>query len=108
MSALIELFPYKFYHAMYKEGGGSGLHYLSYQMSSGKEFPGVERHKSIELCIQHDSACKVHYRDAPFNFAYGDYGAILAKLKAAMDWYVTRYVESFSRDRVTLARFMMM
>lgn len=87
MSALIELFPYKFYHAMYKEGGGSGVHYLSYQMSSGKDFPGIGRHKTTKLCIHHDSACKIHYRDAPLNFTQYDFSAILRKLKEAMDWY---------------------
>lgn len=86
MSALIELFPYKFYHSMYEEGGGSGVHYLSYQMSRGTDFAELARHKSAMLCIQHDNACKVHYRDASLEFTQGDYSAILMKLKAAMDW----------------------
>lgn len=90
MSALLELFPYKFYHGMYVEGGGSGLKYFSYQMSTGTDFEmtGRRRHRTVEQCIKHNGECKVHYRDAVLNFTDEDYRSTMSKFNEAMDWYV--------------------
>lgn len=75
---------------MYKEGGGSGLKYFSYQMSTGTDFPmaGRARYKSAENCIKQNGECKVHYRDAELNLTDEDYSSIVSKFNEAMDWYV--------------------
>lgn len=90
MSALLELFPYKFYHGMYEGGGGSGLKYFSYKMSTGTDFPmtGRVRYKTVESCIKHNGDCKVHYRDAELILKEDDYSSIVSKFNEAMDWYV--------------------
>lgn len=70
---------------MYQGGGGAGVGYDSYQVSTGAPFRGRDSYASTAACISRSQACKVHYRDAALAFAETDYGAVVAKVAAAMD-----------------------
>jgi hypothetical protein len=80
------MFPFKFHHGMYEEGGGSGLKYFSYEMTAGELFKGKRKYKSTEDCIKLSSECKVHYRDAELKFTEKDYKGVADRLNDAMDW----------------------
>lgn len=69
LSVLIELFPFGFDHAMYINGGNSGLKYMSYTMKEGISFKYLDKYESIIACIRSDHDCKIHYRD--FNLVVG-------------------------------------
>jgi len=68
----VELFPYGFFHDMYVDGGGSGLKYFSYTVTTGDEYPDLAKYQSLEACLAKDHDCKVHYRDANLMFTDTD------------------------------------
>lgn len=74
---------------MYEEGGGAGLKYFSYQMSTGEKFDGKVGYKTAEDCIKLNSKCKLHYRDAELKMTAADIGAIVDKVGEALDWYAS-------------------
>lgn len=86
LSVLIEVFPYMFRHDMYREGGGAGLKYFSYQLSTGTEFSAVDAYSSPATCIRTDHQCKVHYRDAELKFTSADISALNKLLDEALEW----------------------
>jgi len=63
-SVLVELFPYRFTHDMYVEGGHAGVRYFSHQMLTGTEFPTLPKYRTAARCIMRSHDCKVHYRDS--------------------------------------------
>jgi hypothetical protein len=89
LSVLFELFPFKFTHGMYEEGGAAGLKYFSYQVSNGVPFLTAKKFKDAEQCIRFDHECKVHYRDAALEMKEEDLKAIAQILEKAMDWCET-------------------
>jgi Glycosyltransferase 61 len=86
MSVLFELFPFKFTHGMYEQGGAAGLKYFSYMMSTGAPFQTSKPFRNVEQCIRFDHGCKVHYRDAALDINSDDMAAIERVLANALDW----------------------
>ncbi|CAN8064551.1 unnamed protein product [Agarophyton chilense] len=86
LSVLIELFPYGFWHAMYANGGNSGLKYFGYEMKTGPAYHGLSKFRSVPQCIRYDNGCKLHYRDAHVIATDEDTKAVEAILRSAMEW----------------------
>ncbi|KAA8498398.1 hypothetical protein FVE85_5983 [Porphyridium purpureum] len=63
LAVLLEIFPYVFYHTMYREGGKASLKYFSYQPDHGIDWPGVENYQSGIQCARANNDCKLFYRD---------------------------------------------
>ncbi|KAI0562709.1 Glycosyltransferase 61 [Gracilaria domingensis] len=86
LSVLIELFPNGFWHAMYANGGNSGLKYFGYEMKTGPRYPGLSKFRSVAQCIKYDNACKLHYRDAYVISTDEDTKAVESILRSAIEW----------------------
>jgi hypothetical protein len=86
LSVLFELFPFKFTHGMYEQGGAAGLKYFSYMVSTGMPFQTSKPFRNAEQCIKFDHGCKVHYRDAALEINSDDMAAIERILENALDW----------------------
>ncbi|KAJ8907753.1 hypothetical protein NDN08_007859 [Rhodosorus marinus] len=59
---LVEIFPYRFAHDLFKYGSTAGLRYKSYTLTSGLEFPEISEYVDSLDCIRKKVECKVHYR----------------------------------------------
>lgn len=92
LSVLIELFPFEFKHNMYYEGGGAGLKYYSYGMSTGKHYPKLMEYLSTEECIRFSVKCKLHYRDAELTVVDNDVDNITKMVDEAV-----AYLERLSK-----------
>lgn len=60
--ALIEIFPYKFWHELYSDGCGSGLFYQSLSISKGEDHPDLEKYGGLDACVSSSKECRLWYR----------------------------------------------
>lgn len=61
-AALLEIFPYKFWHDMYREGCGSGLFYQSMSLGSGDDYAELAKYTGLDDCIAKSRECRLWYR----------------------------------------------
>jgi len=81
-SVLVELFPYRFTHDMYVEGGHAGVRYFSHQMLTGTDFPTLPKYRTAARCILRSHDCKVHYRDSALVVTDADLAELRSKFSA--------------------------
>lgn len=60
--ALIEIFPYKFWHELYSDGCGSGLFYQSLSISKGEDHADLEKYGGLDACVSSSKECRLWYR----------------------------------------------
>jgi hypothetical protein len=70
--ALIEIFPYRFWHALYADGCGSGLSYQSLSLSKGEDHADVGKFGGLDACVSSSQACRLWYRSDDRPLALGD------------------------------------
>lgn len=72
---LVEIFPYKFWHDLYKDGCGAGLLYQSMSLSSGDEFPDLGSFSTLDACITNSVDCRMWYRSDNRDLSLNDVDA---------------------------------
>uniref|UniRef100_A0A7S0ZEJ9 Glycosyltransferase 61 catalytic domain-containing protein n=1 Tax=Timspurckia oligopyrenoides TaxID=708627 RepID=A0A7S0ZEJ9_9RHOD len=86
LAVLIEIFPHRFHHDMYVEGGKASLKYFSFNVSQGEEYPHLaELGISTEDCILHHEDCKVFYRDSSIRLSENDLSDFSVTVDRAFD-----------------------
>jgi hypothetical protein len=61
-AALIEIFPYKFWHELYADGCGAGLSYQSMSIARGEDHADVAKYGGLEACVSSSRDCRLWYR----------------------------------------------
>lgn len=69
--ALIEIFPYKFWHELYADGCGSGLAYQSMSIAQGEDHAEVTKYGGLEACVSSSRECRLWYRSDDRALALG-------------------------------------
>jgi len=92
LSAMLELFPFRFYHPMYVEAGRGGVKYYSMQVSTGQEYENWANMDSMQACMS-EHACKIHYRDAMLEFNDADIQTFTARIHDAFH-HLSRFVSN--------------
>jgi len=84
---LVEIFPYRFDHDLFKYGSTAGLRYKSYRLTSGLDFPEIAEYVDSFDCIRKKEECKVHYRsdDREMTITEEDFLSIWNILKQAKE-----------------------
>ncbi|KAA8495380.1 hypothetical protein FVE85_1535 [Porphyridium purpureum] len=90
LTAMIEIFPYGFNHDMYVNGGNAGIKYFKYELRTGAEFPQLAEHASREMCVHHNKACKIFYRDQDLMFTREDYQHLETTVQQALTYLVSQ------------------
>lgn len=88
-SVLIEIFPYRFNHGMYRNGGNSGLKYFNYTIKSGLDYPRLLNFSSFRECVHYDTRCKVFYRDRILELTEEDLNEIRKLLNCSFNWLLS-------------------
>lgn len=84
--ALVEIFPYKFWHDLYTNGCGSGLSYQSMSLSEGTDFLELPKFKDgLESCVKESKDCRMWYRsdDRELELNDGDASEIQGMVRQA-------------------------
>ncbi|OSX70767.1 hypothetical protein BU14_0672s0007 [Porphyra umbilicalis] len=92
-AVLVEVFPYRFAHRLYRGGCGAGLKYLSLALEAGTEWPALAAHGGdAAACVATDAACRDHYRsdDRPLGWGGGDAAVLRERLAMAFGHVVAR------------------
>jgi hypothetical protein len=87
-AALVEVFPYRFWHALYRDGCGSGLFYQSMSVSSGEDFAALNSdiyEGSLEKCVDESKECRLWYRsdDRQIDITAADASEIVRMVREA-------------------------
>lgn len=83
--ALIEIFPYKFWHELYADGCGSGLAYQSMSIAEGQDFVDVAKYGGLDACVSSSRECRLWYRsdDRPLALAADDASEVQRMVREA-------------------------
>lgn len=84
-AALIEIFPYKFWHELYAEGCGSGLSYQSMSIGAGEDYVDVAKYGGLDACVSSSRECRLWYRsdDRPLALAADDASEVQRMVREA-------------------------
>eukprot|EP00871_Galdieria_phlegrea_P006094 jgi/Galph1/972/GphlegSOOS_G5708.1 len=83
-SVLIEIFPPKFTHDMYREGGKGGIKYFSWQLQTGQAFT-EKTCQNLDECRVQQEKKKVFYRDqANLTIGEEDFEGLKSKIHATV------------------------
>ncbi|KAA8496569.1 hypothetical protein FVE85_0298 [Porphyridium purpureum] len=99
LAALLEIFPFKFDHEMYRNGGQGSLWYDALHLAQGVHHPSVTKgtFASAEACILASTACKKFYRDAKVSFSAEDKKQFILKVTGAIK-YLSELLYSSRND----------
>lgn len=83
--ALIEIFPYKFWHELYADGCGSGLSYQSMSIAQGEDYVDVAKYGGLDACVSSSRECRLWYRsdDRPLALGVDDASEVQRMVREA-------------------------
>lgn len=76
-AALVEIFPYRFWHDLYRDGCGSGLFYQSISLNTGTDYEELDKYGGLEECIATSRECRLWYRSDDRELVLDDSDAIV-------------------------------